>query len=432
MTDKRQAPDAPEKRRKRAAPTIDLTATEMSAPGSSSDAPPSNPPHETAQAAPPSDEAHAAEQETLYATRATVQQGVANYTIGVIAGFAGAIVAAIMLAALWFAGLLPALNADDQRAQITALQKQVEELQNRSAPAPDEKVIDALRTSVRKLETDFAKLSPGDKTVAERLAAADSAMKSLGIALTALNKRSDDIAAKASEAQQSAAAAEKAVGDLRDSVQRAAKEASAAGDSGQLAALQKHVASLEESMKIVREDVTKTSATDKTARLALTAASLRDLVDIGAPYQTELAQAKSLGADKKTLAPLEVFASAGLPSKAALAHELRALIPAMLKASSARTAPAGFLDRLQANASKLVRIRPVNAPPGDTPADILARIEIEAAHSDIEGVLADLASLPAPAQAPARAWIAKAKARQQALAAASRLVASTTTALGKP
>ena len=47
------------------------------------------------------------------------------------------------------------------------------------------------------------------------MAAADNAMKSLGLALAALNRRSDDIAANASQARERAEAAEKAVTELR-------------------------------------------------------------------------------------------------------------------------------------------------------------------------------------------------------------------------
>ncbi len=47
------------------------------------------------------------------------------------------------------------------------------------------------------------------------------------------------------------------------------------------------------------------------------------------------------------------------------------------------------------------------------------------------GALADLDKLPPPARAPAQSWIAKAKARQQALAAARNFAASTARALGQ-
>jgi hypothetical protein len=103
----------------------------------------------------------------------------------------------------------------------------------------------------------------------------------------------------------------------------------------------------------------------------------------------------------------------------------------MLKASGAQTPPSGFLDRLQANAGSLVRISPVDAPEGDKPADVLARIEVDAAHADIGAALTDLSKLPASARAPAQGWIAKAQARAAALAAAHSFAADTARALGK-
>ena len=114
---------------------------------------------------------------------------------------------------------------------------------------------------------------------------------------------------------------------------------------------------------------------------------------------------KSLGADDKALAPLAPFAATGVPTRAALAQELRALIPAMLKASGAQAPAGGFLERLQANAGKLVRIRPVDAPPGDDAAALLARIEIAAANADIAAALADLGKLTDATRAPAQDWI---------------------------
>jgi hypothetical protein len=103
----------------------------------------------------------------------------------------------------------------------------------------------------------------------------------------------------------------------------------------------------------------------------------------------------------------------------------------MLKASGSQKPPVGFLERLQANAGSLVHIRPVNAPAGDQPSDVLARLEVAAANADITGALADLAKLPAAARAPAQAWIAKAKARQKTLTAAHAFAADAAGKLGK-
>ena len=321
-------------------------------------------------------------------------------------------------------------------------------LKNQPPPKLDtaalDKSVGALAQRVSKLESELGNLPPTVKVAAQRLGAIDSAVKSLG-------KRTDDIAATAKEAQQSAAAAEKAVNDLKQNVQSAA---SAQGQttsvaSGALDALQKKVAALETELanarskiegeiKTVRGEVTsaqdkiaKAAAGDRATRLALSATALRNAVVSGAPYAAQLAQAKSLGADAKTLAPLDRFAQSGLPTRNALANELIKLVPAMRKVAGAQKSSGSFLERLQANASKLVRITPVQAPAGNDPSDVLARIEAEAAHADIASALTDLAKLPDNVRAPAKDWIAKAKARQDALAAAQSFSAQSARALGK-
>jgi hypothetical protein len=333
--------------------------------------------------------------------------------------------------AVWLASVLfPPLQDDASvRAQIASLQRQVQDLQNRPSPVADTKALDALSARLGKLESDIAKLPPTDASLGERVAAADNAVKSLGVALGALSRRSDDSAANAKQALERADAAERAVRDLQASVQRASTQASAAVAPAELAALQQRLTALEQSAQAAREQIAKMATTDQAARLALMMAMARDAVESGAPYAAELAQAKALGADPKTLVPLESFAATGLPSKQALAAELRELMPALIKDANAGPAPAGFFDRLQANAGRLVSIRPIDAPAGDEPPAVLARIEAEAARADIDSALADLVKLPGPARQRAAAWMDKAKARQAALIAARSLAADAVRAL---
>ena len=382
-----QAAPAGPRRKKRAAPTIDLTAAEM-------------PPPEAASP-PPSDNA---------AARAGGSIGVATLA----AGFVGAAAAMLILLALWLTGLLPVRYETATNPQSRT----------------DTKTIDALSQRVSKIEEAIKKLPAGDAGVAERMAAADGAMKSLGVALTALNRRGDDIAASVAQARERADAAVKAVAELRASVQDAAKTSAAGISPVELDALQKRIAALEQSAKAARADIAKASSADIPARLALSTALLRDAVTSGAPFTDALAQAKALGADGKVLAPLAPFAATGLPAAQAMAQELRALLPAMLKISGAQAPKGGFLERLQANAGKLVHIRPVDAPPGDDPSAVLARLEIDAAKADIAAALGDLGKLAEAARAPAQAWIETAQARQAALTAARQYAADTARALG--
>lgn len=360
----------------------------------------------------------------------------------VAGGVAGAAVAAAAAAALWYGGLMPprggGADADALRGQLAAVQEQVRQLQDRPAGGD---ALAALQRRIDSMEQTLARLPAGDASVAERLSAADNALRSLGVALTALNRRSDDIAAKAAQAEEQAAAAQKAIGELRASVQGASGQASGAVAPDQLADIRQRVAALEQALETVRGELGRTSdalqermaqagAADRAARLALSASLLQNAVASGAPYAAELAQAKALGAEPQAVAALDAFAASGIPDKAELAKRLLEIIPAMRKIAAPDDRGGSFLDRLQANAGKLVRIRPVEAPEGDAPADVLTRIEEAAAREDTAGALADLARLPPEVQAPAKDWIATAKAREAALAAAQRFAAETARALG--
>ena len=406
MADKRTTPDPAEgaRRRKRPAPTIDLTATEVpeaaaaEQPQPAADEPPAAPPEPSA--------AHDAA-DTPPDPEPSSQRGPVRTALPVwqifIAGFVGAALMTVALLGLWFAGLVPSRDA--------------------GSPIADPASGAALNQRLAKIESSIAKLPAGDQGTSERLSAADNALKSLGIALTAINKRSDEVAANAAEARARADASEKALTELRNSVQDLTKNSSAGLSPADVDTVQKRLAALEQ--------VVKNAPTDRGARLALSAATLRDTVLSGAPFTAELDEVKSLGAGEKPLASLIPFAASGIPQAPALAQELRALIPAMQKAAGTQEPSGGFLERLEANAGRLVRIRPVDAPVGDAAAAVLTRIEIESTRADIPAALADLERLNPAVRASAQAWIAKAQARQAALAAARQLAADTARALGK-
>ncbi len=475
MAAKRTAPDTPNDaaRKKRAAPTIDLTASEVETP---SDPPPQSEPASAAADAPPLEAPPepAEPQAKPEPPRATSVRSTFNATT-LAAGLGGVALVALALLGLLLTGTLPMHNDDASALQgrVAGLEKQLQELQNRPAPtvdnkaidalsarigkieqtvaklpasnqAVDSKAIDALSARLAKIEQTMAKLPAGDPAVAQRLAAADSAMKSLGATVAALNKRIGDIDGNVTQALTRADAAEKAVADLQTSMTSAQKTvadlqasmksappASTGASSADIAALEKRVAALEQTAQTAHQTVVENTAIDKAARLAVSAAVLRDAVVHGAPYAAELKAVQSLGAGDKALEPLAPFAANGVPSDKTLGQELAALIPAMLKTAGAPQPSKDFLSRLQANADRLVHIRPVNAPPGNDPSAVLARIEVDAANADISAALSELGKLPDKTRAPAAAWIEKVKARQAALAAARQLAADSARGLGQ-
>lgn len=398
MADKRATSETPEKaqedarRKKRAPPTIDLTITEMPAGAAG---PQQSEPPPTASEPPPA----AQEPRSIPAQKAppATSGSLSRY----IAGAAGAVTMTVILFGLWLTDLLP--------VRYEATPGSTQQL------AADSKAIDAFSQRVSKIEESISKMQASG----ERLTAAENTLKS----------QSDAAVANAAQGRARADEAMMAVNDLRASID-ATKSSSGGISATDFDTLQQRIAVLEQSAKAAREEIAKTSSRDSAARQALSAAALRDAVVSGAPFAAELAQAKSLGAIGKEISVLEPFAATGIPSPAALAQELHNLLPAMVNLAGAQAPQGGFLERLQANAGKLVRIRPVDAPPSDDPLAVLSRIENDVAKSDVAAALADLGKLPNPIRAPAQGWISKAQAREGALKAARQYAADAARAIG--
>ena len=412
MADKRETSETPEKaqedatpgasRKKRVPPTIDLTVTEM--PAGAAGPQQSEPP-------PTASEPPRAAQEPLSIPAQKAPPANSGSVSRYIAGVVGAVTMTVILFALWLTGFLP--------VRYEAAPGSTQQL------AADSKAIDAFSQRVSKIEETISKMQASG----ERLTAAENTLKSLDIALAALNKRSDAAVANAAQGRARADEAMMAVNDLRASVE-ATKSSSGGISATDFDTLQQRIAALEQSARAAREEIAKTSSGDSAARQALSAAALRDAVVSGAPFAAELAQAKSLGAIDKEISVLEPFAATGIPSPATLAQELHNLLPAMVNLVGAQAPQGGFLERLQANAGKLVRIRPVDVPPSDDPLAVLSRIENDVAKSDVAAALADLGKLPNPLRAPAQGWISKAQAREGALKAARQYAADAARAIG--
>jgi hypothetical protein len=412
MADKRATSDAPQdapkvggdgSREERAGPTIDLTATEV-----------------------PPKVADTVEQP---ASAPMMRLG--------IAAVGGVAIAALIFAALWRTGVI-AVGLDNDAGlakvlniKIATLERQVSELQSRPQPQPSSDVT-ALSERLGKIEGTLAQLAAAGSRTVDRLTDAENVIKSLGVALTALSHRTDNAVADAASAHKAADAAEKSIASLRaattgtaDSVPRADVEAL----QKRVAALETQAKELETQVKAAHEAITSNSDTDNAARLALSADVLRSAVNLGTPYADELATVKTLGGDAKALAPLEPFARTGVPTALHLAQQLTVLMPQLLRLAGAPSPNADLLAKLEANVVRLVRIRPLNAPQGNDPATVLARLEVDAANADIPAALADLAKLPEKTRAPAATWIEKAEARQAALTAAAQFAAQATRAL---
>jgi hypothetical protein len=332
-----------------------------------------------------------------------------------LAAAAGAIATAAIIAGVWLVGFAPGRGPPTAATASTA-----------TAPVPDTAAVGEISARLDKIQGAL-QARQADSALATRVAAAEAETKALGDTLAALNRRLDEIAVTARGALARADAASAAAD--------ASKKAAQTGvERGDLDALASRIAGLERAVKSLGDDVARrpASADDRAARMTVAAEALRAVVERGAPYQAELAAMKSLGVEQSALAPLEPFAADGVPGNAALARELAALTPALLRASGAAPSDGSLLGRMEMSAQKLVRITPVDAPPGDDAAAVLARANAAAARGDLDAALADIARLPEAGRSLAEPWTKKAQARDGAIAAGRRIAADALAALGKP
>ena len=399
-------PDSTPRRRP---PTIDLTATEVDA-----EKPAAAPQPGTGEPAPADARPDTGQQTGGPApSRPSIKSAVA----GIVGGAAGAIAVIAIGAGLWFGGYVPpGLLPASPSAQPT----------NGAAIAEISARLNKIESALATRQPPVTTTQP-DAALASRLAAAEATTKSLSDSLVAMTHRVDDAAAAA----QNALAQAKSASTAADAAKSAGQAGVARSDLDALAA---RIAPLEGTVKTLADDIKHETATadDRAARLAVAAEALRAAVERDTPYQAELAAVKSLGADQSATAPLEAFAEAGVPRARALAHELASLAPALRQAAEPAASNSSFLDRLESNAQRLVRITPVDAPPGDDAASVVTRINVDAAHADIAAALADIAKLPDASKPIAAAWAEKAQARDAAVAASRKLAADALAALSKP
>jgi hypothetical protein len=351
-------------------------------------------------------------------------------------GAGTAVLAAVLIALLGANFAAGYLCASALEARLARLEQQLREVAARPrAPDADRRPFDELAGRLARLEAALANPRQGaldaalDPALANRLALLEGEVKAMAETVSILGRRSDDIAVTAREARQRVDTLAAALADLTQKVTRLGAPAV---ERRELDALTSRVDAIERGEKAVEAELAKrTDSGDRPLRLAVVAATLKGAVERGDPFAAELAAAKALAPDAKALAPLEPFAAAGVPTAAALARELSALSPALYSAAGAPAREGGFLDRLQAGAEKLVRVRPAEEIAGADPAAVVSRAEAKAARADLAGALAELAALPAAARAPAEPWIKQAQARAAAVEASRRLAADAFVALGK-
>ena len=450
--------------RRRPPPTIDLEATEVARrAAASSQLGPTSEPAEASADGGPTVGAHGAagsrfESLDWRSWWAAIERAAARWPQLdrpgplVVAALAGAAALALVLTGLWSVGLLGSAPGDSTNGSLATkvanLERQVQELAGHSArnsgSSADPKVVSELASRVSGLEQaqhrldaveqrlgrlESAPAAAADPAWSDRLARAETATKSNLEAVADMRRQIDDLSASVRDVK---AGTDRALEAAQKSA--AGNADAAAVDRGEINQFATRVAALERTANAVETKLQTTEnaagAAERVAKAAFVTAVLRDAVEHGGPFKTELAAAKPLlrPADLATLEPL---ADAGVPTAAVLAGALSKLIPEVLSEGAPVSQKESILDRLQANAAKLVRVRPVGEASGDEPAALLARAEARAGRDDMRAALNEIAKLPSPTRSRLSDWTRSAESRVSAIDTVRRLAATSLEALGQ-
>jgi hypothetical protein len=269
--------------------------------------------------------------------------------------------------------------------QVAALATQIESLAKRPPPAPPDNSavltrIDALMQAVQATEKRLAAVEERPVPPAnERSAAIESTLQELRSGLSELRRAA---------AEAPAAATPEAIGQI----------------AARIGALEQRIAAL-----AARPELQALPAAEPLAERLIALNQLRDAALGGKPYAAELGAAQArLGDKAAALSPLEATAKSGLPTLTALRDNFQRLVPEFFRRPEAT---GGFLDRLVANAARLVEVRPVGEPEGASVGAIIARAETGLERGDLSSAIKEVEALPESMRAKASAWLARARQR---------------------
>ena len=397
---------APESgRAKRTPPTIDLEATEVLTQPQGVAGEPEAPAPEQAEAEQASVEEAKLEEAKFEEAKAEPERAEAQAAVApaavspwVVAPLSGAVAAAVVIGVGWMLGW-PAVQAPPAAPQVTSA------------------TVDTLSGRVAAVEAKAGKPA-ADPAIVARIDALEKSAGTLRSDIANLRAQSDKTASALNDAKS------------------APRDGAASPD---LAALNNRISQLERASTNARAELAQQGEKiadakvmdDKPLRYVVAASLLDVAVRHNDPYEAQLSAARSLAAKPELLKPLDVFASAGIPTPVALSRELLNIVSKLSPPAETLGSGAGIVERLQAGASKLVRIERTDGVGNDRGA-IVARVTAAALRNDFVEARRELKTLPEADRAPAQAWLDKADARDAALAASRKFADDAMAGLAKP
>jgi hypothetical protein len=389
-------------RAKRPPPTIDLEASEVSSEprNAGNDTQPEHFSHEPSSQQPSAQEPSS--QQPSPAQPSPPQPAAAAISAWVVAAVSGAVAASLVIGFGWILGW-PAIPDTPAASQINSA------------------VIDDLRARVAGAESKAGKAATAaaEAASAARIEALEKSIASLRGDVAAARAQSEKLAA--------------VVNDVKATPDGSSSPVDLAAINERIAAIER--AARAQSAELAQENAKENAkpADDVPLRRIVAAALLDVLVRTGDPYPAALTAAKSVATNPDGLKPLEGFAAKGVPSANALSRELLTLVPKLSPPAQPdnATTGSGIVERLQAGASKLVRIERTDTVGNDRGA-VVARATAAALRNELADARRELNTLAPADRAAAQAWLDKCDARDAALAASRSFAAEALAALAKP
>ncbi|MEM1377566.1 MAG: hypothetical protein AAGG69_09270, partial [Pseudomonadota bacterium] len=167
-------------------------------------------------------------------------------------------------------------------------------------------------------------------------------------------------------------------------------------------------------------------ADSTTVARAFAASSLKNAVDRGGAFATELEAFATVAqaSDADAVSTLREFAAAGVPTLSQIVADYPSAANAIIATERAVDEDAGIAGQLFGSLQGLVSVRPVDEQVGDTPTAISTRIGARLAEGNLDAALAEWDSLPQAAKAASQPFIDSVNARKSVDGLMSQILTS--------
>jgi len=314
-------------------------------------------------------------------------------------------------------------RSDEARA---ALSDRISSLETRTKAMerPEEGTMSQLTERVAALEERIAQSDTGASPAVEGLADMDQRLTALSKAVESIRQSLEDLCARSTQdAGKGVAALKQRVAKLSEtvrSVQGALEElrgqVSEQADE-RLSAIDQRVSKLNDTVQSVRASVNalqaeseKQAVRARAAALAMALADLRQALDRGKAFATELKDVRQLSPEPVKADTLAARAEQGVPTRDMLRESFPRYAETALDAGE-KPGGSSVIAQFVDSARSVVDVRPVGEVEGEGPSAVIARIEQRLADGDLAAVVAAAEALSGKAADALRPWLAQVEAR---------------------